>query len=279
MARAAAVDPLDEVRKDPRDAISVPAGFGTSLGLQGPRPPDEVAEGSGVFYARIYWVYGGSPQGSPSSEVDDPPCSGWSTCFLIDRDPRAPRVQLYHPTTMKSWFVSRGSYEMRSVQAHAEVFSRYRETLQASMRARWAEHKRRGWSDSDYATAELVMQTIGAAVPGESEWELLAPAAKPGPAGQKEAEPRPVAGKPPAPKAEGSAFKPVKRTGRKGEVLAYFVDGGRSSKEAEAKFGITRSNLLSQLFLLRKDHGIGYTASGDEVSVQLPEGVTDPFAS
>jgi len=46
-----------------------------------------------------------------------------------------------------------------------------------------------------------------------------------------------------------------------------------------AEIEVSRKNLLSQLFLLQKDHGIGYTVTGDAVEVHLPEGCDDPFAA
>jgi hypothetical protein len=35
--------------------------------------------------------------------------------------------------------------------------------------------------------------------------------------------------------------------------------------------------LLSQMFMLRKDHNIGYAVDGDSATIQLPEGCVDPF--
>ncbi len=53
--------------------------------------------------------------------------------------------------------------------------------------------------------------------------------------------------------------------------------GTRSVREAMAEFSMTRSNALSYLYMLQKDHGIGYDLVGDTATVKLPEGCTNPF--
>ena len=40
---------------------------------------------------------------------------------------------------------------------------------------------------------------------------------------------------------------------------------------------MTRSNALSYLYMLQKDHGIGYELVGDIASINLPNGCTNPF--
>jgi hypothetical protein len=242
------------------------------------REPNVVSDE--VRHGRIYWLYGASPDPLHPSEVADPPCSGWGAVFLLDETDRT--VRLYAPWEMKSWVVSKGAYELLSLQGTFEGFNmRARQYFMLSLPKYWAEAKLRGW-DKDFATAERVMAAVGCKPPPEEEWRRLA--------GQAVQRSRPslvlasgsapvmqqaVGGKPPAKEAEGLK-KPVKRTGRKGEVLAFFMEKS-SINEAMAKFGVTRSNLLSQLFLLRKDHGIGYTVEGDSARVELPAGITDPF--
>ena len=44
-----------------------------------------------------------------------------------------------------------------------------------------------------------------------------------------------------------------------------------------AEFSITRSNVLSQLFLLTKDNGIGYELKGDTAVVIMPPGCESPW--
>lgn len=275
-------DPLQK-SDDPRDLNTLPVKFDNGLGRSTPRPPADV--GDGIGYARIYWVYGGNTV--RPSEVSDPPCSGWSSVFVIE-EPDG-RVRLFCPYSMQSWLVSKNSYEWMSVSGSIETFEwRMKPFFLDYFPRQWAACRRRGWNHCDYATAERVMWAMGIDPPPEDQWALLAPNSTPSAqrlAGTLEGASSPApavkaqGGKPPAP-VGASPAKPVKRAGRKGEVLKHFLDAPGHSvsvNEAMAKFGVSRSNLLSQLFLLRKDHGIGYTVKGDVAAVQLPEGVTDPF--
>lgn len=267
-----AADPLDETRPDPRDRVQPPPARFPGVFGSVRRSPDPI--GDGVSFARIYWVYGGNT--SLPSEVSDPPSSGWSSCFVVEE---GDRLRLFCPYSVQSWSVSKRSYEASSLQGAGEDFDwRARGRFQESLPRQYAAHKLRGWTTSDFATLERVMRAVGAVIPAEERWATLAPAAR---ASERAASSGDAQQKAPQqPKThKASAFKPVKRTGRKGEVLAYFVDKGltASRSEAMAKFGITSSNLLSQLFLLRKDHGIEYATAGDSLTLTLPEGVTDPF--
>jgi len=274
-------------RPDPRDPIQPPPrSFAVALGTSKMREPNRVSDE--WTFGQLYWLYGASPNDSRRSEVPDPPCSGWSSCFARDV-PERPLVQLFCPYTDKSFYASRDSYELSSYQGAFEWGDRQRANFRERLPRVWAEHRRRGWEGSDYETLAELIAVFGATVPTEEEAALLAPQSgrSRDATGAEVAPPersiairqsRMQGGKPPAPSA--SAARPVKRAGRKGEVLAHFMaqDGHRASVDgAMAKFGVSRSNLLSVLFMLRKDHGIGYSVSGDAATVQLPEGVSDPF--
>ena len=70
----------------------------------------------------------------------------------------------------------------------------------------------------------------------------------------------------------GKSTKPVKRSGKRGKFLQWFLEGegSRSVREAMAEFGMSRSNALSYLYMLQKDHGIGYELVGDIATIKLP---------
>lgn len=278
------LDPLDEVPIDDRDMQPAPRAFDRGFGRRVMRPPSPVAENVG--YGQVYWMYGASPAGMPSSVVSDPPCSGWGTCFVLDDDGKS--RTLFSPTVLKSWRVPNNCYEMLSLQGNMEGFTEaLRLRLIDSLRIRFAEHKRRGWESSDFATAARVLKALGSQAPTEAEWIRLAPTTRAGPelaSGADGELPTPkvrkdVGGKAPDAKA-GGLKKPVKREGRKGEILEFLMatNGTGSVATGMEKFGITRSNFLSQLFMLRKDHNIGYAVDGDAATIQLPDGCSDPFA-
>lgn len=254
-------------------------------------PPTEVVEG--IAYANVYWTVGPAPKDMAPSEVSDPPNCGWGTCFVFDDG--GPTVKLLSPWHLKSWVVTRQSYEFLSLRGPLEGFHEtVRQRYVERFAVYYAAHKLREW-ESDFELAERIMRAIGVPVPEtEAEWRRLAPgvwrdaedvgdyARNPDGAqglriGGRGPKPKPSGGK--APEATGGLKKPVKRAGRKGEILAAVLGGQGSAAALEKQFGISRSNLLSQLFLLRKEHNIGYTANGDAVAVQLPEGCDDPFAA
>lgn len=280
------IDPLDEVPIDDRDVVQpIPTKFDVGFGRRTMRPPSEVAEGIG--YGQVYWLYGPSPINMPSAAVSDPPCSGWGTCYVFDDDGKS-RL-LFSPTVLRSWRVPNNCYEMTSLQGNMEGYTEaLKQRAIQSLRIKYAEHKRRGWLSSDFATTERLLKALGSEAPSEGEWARLAPTARMGPelASGSDVAPTYVAkprkdtgGKAPDAAVQGLK-KPVKREGRKGEVLDFFMskEGNCGSiLEATTKFGITRSNLLSQMFMLRKDHNIGYAVDGDSATIQLPEGCADPF--
>jgi len=70
-----------------------------------------------------------------------------------------------------------------------------------------------------------------------------------------------------------------KVSSKRGKFLKWFLDNdnSRSIREVMAEFTMTRSNALSYLYMLQKDHGIGYVLVGDIATVELPGNCTDPF--
>jgi len=268
MARAATHDPLDEVRKDPRDLLPVPHRFATALGQMGMRRMNKMVDG--LWRSKIYWTYGAAPRDAPPSCVDDPPSSGWSSVLVLEDGPN--RLVLC-PWSLRSYRIVPGSHEWSSMHGilDPETDAEKVEWFGAHLVRKWAECARHGLANVDWDLAARVMRMLGVEPPSEAEVAAIpiAPYAKPP--------------KPPQAKQQGGGeakapFKPVKRQGRKGEVLEAILAGKTSVEALTGQFGITRSNLLSQLFLLRRDHGIGYTVSGDQLALQVPEGV-EVFAS
>lgn len=275
-AKSTTINPYgfqEDEGRDPRDERVLPRAFGSGKVSGDPRNlrrPSPVADG--IVWGSIYWCYGEPPRELRLAHgVVDPPCSGWSTAFMLEASPEAKTVTLFHPGTMRSWSVPRDCYEMRSFQGRFEGFplDRFKDNLPRL----YAEYRRRGDASAAFEVCARVIEAIGAKVPTEAEMGDLKPL---------ERGPVAVSHAPVAPKAEkvDKPFKPVKKDGRRGEVLQFFLDRKMhgSIDEAMKQFKITRSNLLSQLFLLRKEHGIGYAVSGDQASIQLPVGVSDPFA-
>ena len=258
-------DPLDERRRDPRDVVVPPHRFATALGTNRMRQMDMVEDG--LFRAQVYWTYGSAPKGAPRSDVDDPPCSGWSAVFVM---PDERGLVLWHPWSFRSYRVREDSYEASSLQGSVEGFdARARAFYRDRLPTKWMELKAHGQdAQADWSTAARIMAAVGAAVPSEEDAVAFAqrlPAKRTVQSVER-------AVRAAEPKTKAGAFKPVKADSRKGQVLRFFVDGGTSADKAMSQLGIQRNNLLSQLFLLRKDHGIEYKVAGDVVQLAIPEG-------
>jgi hypothetical protein len=245
------------------------------------RPLDVLAPG--LFKSRIYWTYGSAPRDMAASDVDDPPTSGWSTVMIMD-DPDPKKWQLFCPYSFRGYRVRKDSYEALSFagtggsDGHSAA-SNFRDVGQKyfreSLPQKWAEHVRFATTNADWKTAEKVFKLLDIKPPTEEEINRKGRAVmRPTSAPSATSASKKPAGKPATPAA---AFKPVKREGRKGEVLKAILDGTSSADALTSQFEITRSNLLSQLFLLRKNHGIGYSVSGDQIALEMPEGIADPF--
>lgn len=217
----------------------------------------------GLRYHQVYYVRGTAPKqwrakGAPYF-VKDPPNSGYSDAFLIGK-PDARNVTIFCPFTLEASTVPTDCGELRGCeQLEPSVASMRR--LVAMMREKWDSYQGFGFARS-YDVAALVLKRLGEPVPAD----LL----KGG-----ETDDRVRGGK----SVGGELLKPVKRAGKRGKFLEWFLAGGepRSILEGMAELSMGRSNVLSYLFMLNKDHGLGYSLVGGRVEIHLPDGCSDPF--
>lgn len=211
-----------------------------------------------LLFGRVYWLYGVAPRESRlKNDVTDPPVGGWQHVLAF---PGEKRWTLFCPITFTSHQVSVGSMEQDSFEGSPRPYTR--EWLASWITERWHAFATAG-SQVDYDMAARVLRELGAEVP------TVVPLAR------EEDDQRERGGKP----AADRLLKPVKRSGKRGRVLEWFLDGGgpRSIREAMAEFEATRSSVLSYLFNLNKDHGVGYRLVGDTAEVELPPGCESPW--
>jgi len=214
----------------------------------------------------IHWINGPDKRGrSPRGElwfpsklryaVNDTPCNGASHAFVVVGEKHH---VIFCPYTMSSYSVPSGCAELELATEPRE----FRRDFMVGLVTRNWEEKQKLGLPADLDTAALVLKLLGAEVPHRI---MTADGEDQRSRGGKE--------------VAKQLAKPVKRKGKRGDFLAWFLEnsGSRPVREAMAHFGMTRSNVLSYLFILQKDHGIGYSLQGDLATVQLPEGVTDPF--
>lgn len=234
----------------------------------------------GLYAAALQWLYGTNPGGNGGfrHEVREPPHCGWGTCLVLDRevDDRGKptkMVTLFAMSYFDSWQVSRGSLEYQGLQ-HPDLFQLRKgtktelECLERSLAfyrealpRRWAEILKYGWTQKDFDTAALIMRKLDLPVPLIERADGQADRVS----GGKEV-------------SDSGLSKPVKKESRKGQVLAFFWPETKSIRECMAEMGISRSNVLSQLYLLQKDHGIGYELKNDAAIITMPNGCDNPWA-
>lgn len=212
----------------------------------------------GLEWKHVFWLCGDSPSSATlRNDVKDPPCNGWQHAFVVTGEKRS---TIFCPYTMSGYQVSNHSLEIAGAVEPKAPFRR--DWAVALILKNWSDRQRLGLP-ADLDTAALVLKKLGAEVP-------TIVLAKDGTEDN-----RSRGGKPAGP----YLAKAVPETGKRGTFLKWFLaaDGVRSVREAMAEFGMTRSNVLSYLHALNKDHGIGYDLVGDAARLTLPEGCATPF--
>lgn len=214
-----------------------------------------------LSWVRVSWVRGRPPPGMPHAkdyEVREPPCNGEQSALVLE-GADGKRSTILDPFTLDSYLVTNQAAELQMAKPRLE-FNKAK-TVKRILDA-WDCSQRNGLG-KDLDTAAVFLRALGAEVPTVVVSST----------GPQSTEPR--GGKP----AADSLLKPVKRNSKRGKVLAWFLeeDEGRSVRAAMADFGDTRSSILSTLHVLNKDHGIGYSLSGDAATIDVP-GEGSPFA-
>jgi hypothetical protein len=220
-----------------------------------------------IEYFNLYWISGILPKDAMfRNEVHDPPVGGWSHVFLKRGEKKS---LILCPYSLKAFWVSNKSAEIASLVDPREgdgspldMTPAVRQRITGRILDKWAEFQQKG-TQADYNEAAIILKGLGMEVP-------TTVVDKTG-----EADTKSRGGK----QATAILLKVVKESSKRGKFLQYFLDndGMRSVRETMAEFGMTRSNALSYLFTLNKDHGIGYDLVGDGVTVILPDGCTNPF--
>ena len=212
----------------------------------------------GLEWKHVFWLCGDSPSSATlRNDVKDPPCNGWQHAFVV---PGEKRSTIFCPYTLVAYQVSNHSLEIAGAVEPAAPFRH--DWAVALILKNWSDRQRLGLP-ADLDTAALVLRKLGAEVP-------VIVLAKDG---SEDTSSR--GGKPVGPFLK----KAVPESGKRGVFLKWFLvaNGVRSVRETMAEFGMTRSNVLSYLYSLNKDHGLGYDLVGDAARIILPEGCLTPF--
>lgn len=219
-------------------------------------------------WARVYWARGDLESKSARiNEVQNPPTIGWSHVIIID-NPK--QCTIFCPFTFQSYQVSKRSAEYASLRTPEQRLNMA--ALTTHLLKKWAVWVHLGMR-RDFSMAAIILKAFGVEPPVaelsagleyDDFGDLIEPAIESNRKGKQ---------------SEETLKKPVKRTSKRGEVLAWFLEDGGGPKSihaAMAVFKTTRSNILSHLFILQKDHGIGYSLASNTATVFVP-GKVDPF--
>lgn len=209
-----------------------------------------------IEWRKIYWTRGQWVKGSARQEVTDPPCSGWQHALILKG---LNLSTIFCPYSFESFQVTNESAELvtsKALNLEASI-----DRIKKLVYRRWQELQSLGLQ-KDYDTCALILRKLNLEVPKQ----VMA-------GGELDTKTR--GGK----ETANSLLKPVKSSSKRGKFLQWFIDGHhtQSVRATMAQFNMTRSNALSYLYLLQKDHGIGYTLIGDQATIQIPEGCTNPF--
>lgn len=215
-----------------------------------------------VQFAQVYFVRGEMPSHQRTRyEVKDPPTTGWGHVAII---PGPKRSTLLSPFSLEAWQVSNSCDELKSAK-YVDITP---ERLAHFINEAWEMNVKLGFQ-RDHGVAAMVLTELGQPVP-----KFLPPPPSERRSGYASEEEKPRGGKP----AVESSLKPCNPSSKRADVARFFMaDEPQSLHEAMAKLGLTRSGVLSHLFTLNKDHGVGYELVRDCATLIVPEGF-DLFA-
>lgn len=208
-----------------------------------------------IEFARVYYVRGMAPNfWRHRFEITDPPTSGYSHAVII---PGPKQSTVFCPFSLNAYRVNNRSGEVDTA-TKVEISN---ERLASLIYRTWEECIKLGFQ-RDFAVAAMVLTEIGQPVP-----KFVPP-----PQDSREDSKR--GGKP----IDEAALKPCRPSSKRGEVAAFFMhDEPQSLHEAMARLNLSRSGVLSHLFTLNRDHGVGYELVSDCARLLVPEGF-DLFA-
>jgi len=179
--------------------------------------------------------------------VKDPPVAGHSCAFILDD---GKRMTLFHPFTLQGFKVNESSMEIQV----AKDLPYDPKRMAKLILQKWEDYKHLEMQ-RDYHIAAAVLLELGAEVPEEI----------PIMGDQASEKQKKRGGKP----FDQARFKILKTKGKRADIARFFFESA-SVMTAMAKLKMTRSGVLSHLFCIWRDHGIGYEVNGDNATLLVP---------
>ncbi len=202
---------------------------------------------------KTYFIRGPAPKGTRHPYfVGDPPTSGWGHVVMLRGEKRS---TLLCPFSLQSYQVPNHMSEVASSIPVETTPERMAELITNS----WHEIVGMGLQ-RDFAVAALMLTELGAEVPKTVSAPIV---------DADGAEVVKTQGGKPIVHAN---LRVVKPTSKRGEVAKFFIGPApQSLHEAMARLGLTRSGVLSHLYCLSRDHGVGYSLANDCAVLLVPE--------
>lgn len=210
-----------------------------------------------IRFARVYWVRGAASEtGLRGFVVKDPPTSGWGFALVI---PGEKSTTLLCPNSLLSYRVPNNCQEVMNAK---KVVDWDRDAMAKRVYDAWLYWADLGFN-RDFDVAAVVLTTLGHPVPALVPKEVA-----------EGEEVKTSGGKIVNPEK----LRPVRKGSKRGLVAEFFLgEAFQPLREAMARLDLTRSGVLSHLFCLNRDHGLGYELANDCARLIVPEGF-DVFA-
>ncbi|XAQ48645.1 hypothetical protein [Xanthomonas phage vB_XeuM-YB23] len=210
-----------------------------------------------IVFAKVYFVRGGAPNfWKRRYEITDPPTSGFAHVVVIKGEKRS---TILCPHSLEAFQVSNQCGELQT----AERFDVEPSKIAHHIERAWETCVKLGFQ-KDYGVAAMVLTEMGFPVP-----KFLPPPPDPSKSDDSKRGGKPIV---------EDSLRPCRPESKRGQVAAFFLhDEPQSLHEAMARLGLSRSGVLSHLFTLNRDHGVGYELVNDCARLLVPEGF-DLFA-
>ena len=213
-----------------------------------------------IELTRVYYVKGTSPKYSRNRfHVKEPPTAGWQHAFVMDLGNS--RARLFCPFTLQSWVIPHDAGEIAGLNRLPVEPEKWVVLIGRNWREYFAQGR-----ECDFVTAATVLDRLGAKPP-DLGGVVQGSGSRRRSGAQTERKVR-SNGKP----VVEEALRQIKPTGRRADVARFFLEPA-SVPACMAKLELTRSGVLSHLYCINRDHGLGYDLlSGDTARLVVPKG-------
>lgn len=217
-----------------------------------------------LAWVHIYFTKGTIPKVRSvkyKPAIKNPPVSGWCHSFVILNSDKKTAI-IFSPYDYSAYHVPRDCAELKYAKNQKTPFNL--EKLKDLLIKKWIYFKSHGII-RDFEIAAIIFKKLELEIPIVTEKVITVNKTLKAKRG------KPVSDK---------LIKQVKPSTKRGKILEWFMSGTNNTQSvtaAMAEFKTTRSNILSMLFMLNKEHGIGYELYGDAATVLIPKGCTEVF--